>query len=100
MAKVYERDGGAIAYIFTTGKIPENLVINIPEGKEVKLYPYSGISDEPVSLKGETTIKIEPRKYQRITGLTYDELLNCCQGASPINITIGSKYTELPQIGL
>jgi len=69
---VFERDGSATAYLYSIGKAAEEVKITLPEGIEARLYPFD--SDEPISLKGTTVIRIEPGKCQKMAGLRYDQL--------------------------
>ncbi|MCC6443303.1 MAG: hypothetical protein IT210_07580 [Armatimonadetes bacterium] len=82
MAKIFERDGSATAYLFATGPSPGTLRLDLPEGEAVSLYPSD--SDEPVALKGSCSIRIEPGKCQRVFGLTSEKLMRYCKTVRPV----------------
>ena len=82
MAKVFERDGRAIAYLYATGAGPEALRITPPEGVAYTLIPFD--SDEPVTVDHPTTVTLEPGKPQRLLGPNYDRLVECFPAARPV----------------
>jgi hypothetical protein len=82
MAKVFERDGRAIAYLYATGAGPEALRITPPEGVAYTLIPFD--SDEPMTVDHPTTVTLEPGKPQRLSGPNYDRLVECFPAARPV----------------
>jgi len=79
MAKVFERDGGAMAYVFPTRTTPQPIELKPPEGVTVRLYPAD--SDTPTLLSEPTVIEVETGQCLRIGGLTSDQLLDACPSA-------------------
>jgi hypothetical protein len=82
MAKVFERDGAATAYLYNTGAAPETLRLTPLEGVTYQLVPFD--SDAPVAVAGPTEITIERGKCQRLVGPSYDALAKCFPGATPV----------------
>jgi len=81
MAKVFERDGTATAYLFASGESAETILVTPPEGVACTLYPSD--AGEPLTIDQITAITIEPGQCQRLVGLTYDQMLRACPSATP-----------------
>lgn len=81
-AKVLARDGTSTAYLYNVGATSDTARIALPSGVTAKLYTYE--SDEPVTLSGTVNITVAPGKCQRITGLSYDQLLSYCSTSARI----------------
>ena len=81
MAKVFERDGGVMAYAFAIGTAPAAFELKPPQITPVRLYPAD--SDVPILLSQPKIISVKPGECLRIGGLTYDQFLQACPSAKP-----------------
>jgi hypothetical protein len=79
MAKVFERDGSAMAYLFCIGSAPEEIEIRPMEGVTARLYSPDSDEGRPVGEKA--VIRIMPGTCWKLAGLTYDRLLRACPTA-------------------
>lgn len=87
LAKVFDRPGQPVAYVYTTGDEAESIQLRLPAGKIANLYPYVAHSDTSEDISGEVSVKLMPTEYRIITGLSCDELREAVAGAEPVQIT-------------
>lgn len=81
MAKVFERDGGAMAYVFCVGNSPAQFELKPPPGLPVRVYPAD--SDTPTLLRGPTVIVVKRGECLRVGGLAYEQWLRACPSVRP-----------------
>lgn len=77
--RVFARDGKQMAYLAVTGSAPQTLRLNVPEGKDVRVY----IAPEGAEVRckaGRNEFKLAPAAYLRMTGLSRDEVATLAQG--------------------
>ena len=82
-AKVLDRDGTGVAYIYTLGSAAEPFGITVPPGVTARLYnPF--VTDDLSTLTGANNITVTPGQYQKILGLTYSQMLSYVSGAQSL----------------
>ena len=82
-AKVIDRDGTGIAYLYNVGSAAESFKITLPAGVSASLYaPF--VNDNVTTLTGTNNVTVQPGKYQKLLGLTISQLLSYVSGAQSL----------------
>jgi hypothetical protein len=82
--KLFERNGRSTLYLFLDGVGASDVVVTIPQGIDAKLYPFD--SDDSKTLVGEAKITVEQGKFQRVTGLKTENVLQAFPCAKSIPV--------------
>lgn len=79
--KVFERDGGSMAYIWPTSPWETAFDLDVPQGREVRYYPAPGGEQQDLP-PGRHHLVIPKESWARITGLGRKELQEALKPAA------------------
>lgn len=99
-AKVFERDGGAIAYIYNAGKSVETLSISLSQEQTARLYLHASKDDDPIELSGTMAFELAPQEPIKIEGLGVEAIKAAFKDSEYVDITVKTPYCQIQDCGL
>lgn len=70
--RLYSHDGQSMAYLCVLGKSPEKLTLQVPQGRDVRLYAAPE-GKEVRAQNGKNTFELAGASWLRVTGLSLEE---------------------------